>query len=156
MCGTLQSMYVSMEHFAYTAMWVDPRGATPTFLKQHWKFSVGILAGFGCIIVMGAILLWVPYCYGCSLLWSCSEVSNVYSDDRYNQTRLRHMYKLPEVGGLYFEFQIWWSFIDHQIFYCLLLELEPSKDSIRIQWLDYCMVCIFGLGPQFLLWSNFR
>ena len=27
------------------------------------------------------------------------RVSNVYSDDRYNRTRLRCTYKLPEVGG---------------------------------------------------------
>ena len=27
------------------------------------------------------------------------RVSNVYSDDRYNRTRLHGTYKLPEVGG---------------------------------------------------------
>ena len=28
-------------------------------------------------------------------------VSNVYSDDRYNQTHLHRTYKLPEVGGAF-------------------------------------------------------
>jgi len=33
------------------------------------------------------------------LLLTASRVSNQYSDDRYNRTRLRRTYILPEVGG---------------------------------------------------------
>jgi len=85
------------------------------------------------------------------------RVSNVYSDDRYNWTRLCRTYKLLKVGGTsidstepsHTEFQFWCSWMLASWSYSF-----PNVESESIK--DRKIACILGLCSMLLLWGNSR
>ena len=108
---------------AMTVVWMSQCTIT---LALKWNRQVARLFPLPMVewsLVWDLIELFFVWTQSAGKRISCSgRVSNVHSDDRYNQMCLRRMYKLPEVDGA---FDRYYGPLALRVLllYCLLLEL---------------------------------